>query len=371
MKPGFFRSLFSPKRRFHVCVGFPTLLALLYLLFFAASTYRTETRLIVRESSEETTNIIPGLAANLLGGGIKSSIEDAYILVDYLQSSALIEQVDAQLDLRAHYSAPRLDFIRRLASDAPAETLHDYYRRHVTISVAPESSIVTLQVDAFDPVFTQKFAQSLVTASEQAINQLNSRMVGAQTALAEKELARTRAELTAARRRLLDFQVAHNIVDPAGEIGSRLGSLAVLDERLVEKRAELRTKEQFLREDAFELRTLRQEITALEAQRNQENQRLINPDNHGMTVAAAAYEEVKLGAEFALHAYTAALALDEKAKLSAARQEKFLLPIAVPLQPEEPVFPAPFVGTLTAFILFSLLYGIIRLIIATIRDHTL
>jgi capsular polysaccharide transport system permease protein len=196
-------------------------------------------------------------------------------------------------------------------------------------------------------------------------------MVGAQTAQADRELAKTRTQLTAARQRLLDFQVANSIVDPSGEIGARLGALATLDARLVEKGADLRTKEQFLREDAFELRTLKQEITALEAQRAQENLRLVNPSDKGMAAAAQAYEEVKMESEFALHAYTAALALDEKAKLDAARQQKFLLPISAPHLPEEPVFPLPLLGTLTAFVVFSVLYGIARLIIATIRDHTL
>lgn len=366
--------LLDPKHRFSICVGLPSLLVLLYLLLLAAPTYRTETRIIVRENSDSSSSVIPGLAASLLGGGIKSSLEDAYILVDFLQSSALIEQIDTQLDLRAHYASPKLDFVRRLSPDATAEALQKFYLRHVKISVIHESSIVTLQIDAFDPAFAQKLAQSLVTASEHAINDLNSRMIAAQTSLAERELVKTRSQLTSARRKLLEFQVANNIVDPTGEIGSRLTTLAGLDSRLVEKQAELRTKEQFLRDDAMELRTLRQEIGALEAQRAQENQRLLNPsatDSRSMAAAAQAYEEVKLEADFALQAFTAALALDEKAKLDAARQAKFLLTISRPHLPQDHTFPAPLLGTLTAFILFSLIYGITRLILATIRDHTL
>jgi capsular polysaccharide transport system permease protein len=352
-------------------VGIPTLLVLLYLLFLAAPTYRTESQLIVRENQEGSASIVPGLAASLLGGGIKSSLEDTHVLVAYLQSNTLIDQIDAQLELRGHYSAPRFDFIRRLRTDAPAEAFYEFYRRHVTLTILPESSVLTLQVTAFDPAFAKKVADALVAASETAINQINARMIGAQTALAERELTKTRAQLTAARRALLDFQVANNIIDPAGEISTRLVSLAGLDERLVQKRADLRTKEQFLRPDAFEIRTLKQEIAALEAQRAQENERLVNPTSQGMAAAAQSYEEVKLTAEFALHAYTAALALDEKAKLDAGRQEKFLLPISPPHLPEEPSFPRPFLGTLTAFVLFSLIYGIARLIIATIRDHSL
>lgn len=364
-------TLIAGKHRFALCVGLPTLLVFLYLLLLAAPTYRTETRIIVRENGDSAAGIIPGLAASLIGGGIKSSLEDAYILIDFLKSSTLIEKIDAQLDLRAHYSSPTLDFVRRLPANATTEELQAFYLRHVRISVIPESSIVTLQVDAFDPAYAQKLAQALVAASELAINELNGRMVAAQTGVATRELAKTREHLGAARRKLLEFQVANNIVDPAEEIGARLATLAGLDSRAVEKKAELRAKEKFLRDDAIELRTLRQEIEAIEAQRAQENLRLVNPANPGMAAAAQAYEEVKFEAELSLQAFTAALGLDEKAKLDASRQSKFLLQISTAHLPQDPAYPKPLFGTLTAFALLSILYGITRLVIATIRDHTL
>jgi capsular polysaccharide transport system permease protein len=169
MSSGLRHTLLERKHRYSVCVGIPTLLVLLYLLLLATPTYRTETRIIVRENTENSAGLISGVAAGLLGGGIKSSLEDAYVLVDYLQSSALIEQVDAKLNLRAHYSSSRLDFVRRLSSSASTEDFHDFYRRHVKITVTPDSSIVTLEVDAFDPDFAQKLAQTLVTASSMRV----------------------------------------------------------------------------------------------------------------------------------------------------------------------------------------------------------
>lgn len=363
------------QKPFVAYVGTLTLAWALYLLVIAQPSYTTETRVIVRENREAAPGIIPGIAASLVGGGIKSSLEDAYVLVDYLQSSSLVSEIDTQLNLRAHFSTPSLDIFRRLGRNAASEDLHAYFLRHVKINVIPESSIVTIEVNAFEPAFAQKLAQALVTASEKAINNLNNRMVTAQTTLASNELSKARTNLTAARRKLLNFQATNNIIDPTGEVFSRLTSLAALDERLVQKRAELRIKQQFIREDAFDIRTLQQEITGLEAQRTQENQRLINSsgasDPQGIAAAAQAYEEVKLEADFALQTFTAALALDEKAKLDSARQAKFLLQISQPHLPEAHSFPSLFINTLTAFAVLSLFYGIIRLIIATIRDHTI
>lgn len=359
------------KSGFFLLTGLPASLAFLYLLLFAQPTFLTEARLIVRENADRAAALAPGLASSLLGGGVKSSLEDAYILADHLHGASFIEELDARLNLRAHYRAPRLDVLRRLSASAPAEDFHDFYRRHVKITVNPIPGILTFEVSAFDPTFAQTLALALVEASERAINDLNLRMVAAQTALADQELALTREQLAAARRQLLDFQVSRNLVDPATEIGARLANLARLDSLLLQKRAELGAKRQFLREDAVDLRLLTQEVAALQAERDRENQLLVNPSDESMTATAQAYEEIKLEAEFALHAFTAALALNEKAKLDAARQEKFLLPVSAPHLPEAPVFPRPFVGAALTFLVLAVLHAIASLILATIRDHSL
>ena len=83
------------------------------------------------------------------------------------------------------------------------------------------------------------------------------------------------------------------------------------------------------------------------------------------------YESLKLESEFALHTFTATLAAHEKAKLEALRQEKFLLTLSSPTKPVEASYPKPFESTLIALIVFGLLYGIVRLVVATILDHNI
>lgn len=354
-----------------IFVVLPTLVYLGYVLALAQPTFQTEAKLIVRENQSGAGANMPGVAAALLGLGGTTSLEDAMILEDYLHSAEFIELADANLGLRDHFqNAPR-DPIRRLGEDAQAETFHRYFRKMVSIRVRPETGIVTVQARAFDPDVAYQLAGFIINRSELVINKLSERMVTAQTALAKRELGNKEQRLLAAREALLTFQIENAVIDPVTESEAGFGNVAALDSRLVEKRTELRAKSSYLREGAFELRVLEQEIAALEAQRSQETGRLVTSQDASMVKTLQAYETLKIEHEFSLAGYTTALATVESATIEAARQEKFLLAIVSPHFPERPVFPRPVRGTLTVFVLACAIFGIGRLVIATIREHNI
>lgn len=362
---------FIAKHPFALFVVIPTILSLLYFVGLAKPTYETETQFIVRENKGGTGSMVPGFAATLLGMSGSTSMEDAMILEQFLQSADFIELADAKFDLRAHFTDAKLDPVRRLSQDARAESLYKYYRKKVTIRARPETGILTAQVRAFSPELALNLAEFIISESEAMINEINDRMVKTQTQLARSELESNENRLQNSREALLDFRMDNEILDPENESGARFGNIAELDSQLTEKRTTLRAKQSYLREDAFELKVLRQEIAALEAQRVEEMRRFVTgSEEQTMAGVLKGYEALKIEHEFALGAYTTALTMVESAALEAAKQEKFLLSIATPHLPEKPVFPRPLRGTAIVFILALAFLGIGRLVVATIRDHT-
>jgi capsular polysaccharide transport system permease protein len=346
-------------------------LTLLYLLFFAQATYQAEVKLIVRENKETASSLIPGLAASLLGTGSQISVEDAYILSAYLHGSQFIDLADRRLGLKAHFQHPVLDPLHRLKKAPEAEEFYDYVRDHISINIAGDSNIVTIYTKAFSPRMAQDLANLVIEESEKAINILNVRMTDSKTALANKELAHRQANLLNKRQELLAFQTAHNMLNPTSEAGSHLAMLATLDGKLIEKKTELRTKEQYLQPDSFEIKSIQQAIKALDSQRQQETGTLVAPGDKNMAATLLAYEDLRMQAEFAQQAYASAFALVESATLEAGRQEKFLLLIEPAHLPEHPIFPEPAEGTIIAFITATVLFAIARLVAATIRDHSI
>lgn len=356
---------------FLLITGLPVVATLVYLIVLAQPAFETETKLIVRENQSGSGSAIPGFASAILGPGAKTSYEDALILEDYLHSAAFIEKAATRFDLRAHFEDAPSDPFRRLAPDAAAESLHVFFRKMVTIGIIPESSIVTVNVRAFSPAVAEDVATFIIAESEKMINDLNERLVKSQTTLAQRELSRSQARLMEVRSELLEFQMAKGMIDPQGETSAYFSNIAALDSRLVEKRTRLRIESQYLQEDAFDIRRLKQEIQALEEQRREETRVLVTDEDVSMANTLQAYETLKMQMEFAQTAYSSAFALMETTIMEASRQEKFLLVIAPPHTPEAPVFPRPVRGTLTVFVLSCIGFGIYRLILATVRDHTI
>jgi len=365
-----FSRLLGLKLSFFKFTGSAVLVAVLYLVICAKTTYEAEVQLIIRQNKGAASSLIPSIAASLFGGG-QTAPEDAYILSGYLHSGQFISIADERLDLKAHYASPVFDPLHALRKKPKSEEFYAYMRDRIIIKINPESDIVTIQTRAFSPEKALALANLVVEESEKAINNLNTRMSISQTSLAAQELTQNQATLLNKRQQLLQFQTDNSIVDPTSEVGNHLTNIAGLDSQLVNKRTELRAKQQFLNEDAFEIKSLLQEIRALDDQRRQETGTLIASGDKSMAAVLIKYEDLKIQTDFAQQAYSSAFALVEAAKLDSAQQKKFLLMVAPPFLPEKPVYPKPLSGALTIFVVAAVLFGTVRLLVATIRDHTL
>ena len=90
-----------------ICIALPTLVATLYYLFIAADQYSSEGRFAVRTS--EATPVSANSTRSWRASASpppRRPPPDSYIVVEYLQSRRLVEDLQARLDLRKIYSNP-------------------------------------------------------------------------------------------------------------------------------------------------------------------------------------------------------------------------------------------------------------------------
>jgi capsule polysaccharide export protein KpsE/RkpR len=59
----------------------------------------------------------------------------------------------------------------------------------------------------------------------------------------------------------------------------------------------------------------------------------------------------------------------ERARLESEKQQLYLVTVVRPTQPEENKYPRPIVGTLLIFALCLVIWSMISLVVASIRDH--
>src|SRR5690606_578541 len=126
----------------------------------------------------------------------------------------------------------------------------------------------------------------------------------------------------------------------------------------------------YLNEDSHQVQALRAQIAGTRAQLEAESRRaMASADGTSLNVLAGEYQELTATLEFALDTYRLALSGVETARVESTRKLKSLVLAQSPSVPEAPEYPRRAYLLFALLIGLTLLYGIARLVVATIEDH--
>jgi capsular polysaccharide transport system permease protein len=309
-------------------------------------------------------------ALSAMFGTTTASSQDQYMLEAHILSIDMLRQVDEKLHLRQAYSSPQLDFIFRLDDDASQEAFLDYYRNRIEVTVEDGSGLLTIRTQGFTPEIAQAVNQEVVKISERFINESSHRLARDQMSFAESELENVRARLDDVRDRLLEFQEAHRILDPTAQAAANTGLTAQLQALQARHQAELKGLLAYLNEDAPQVQALEAQISGIRQQLQAERLGSVTNENGvSLNVLAGRYQELLAELEFVSDAYRGALTALETARIESTRKLKSLVLVESPALPESPEYPRRSYTLLALLMGLTLLYGIGRLIVATIEDH--
>jgi len=348
----------------------PWLATAVYLIVFAADRYVSESVVIVRQ--EGVAMSIPTGVDTLssMFGSSMASREDQYMLQAHILSMDMLRQLDAKLDLRQAFGTPKLDFVLRMSQDASQEDFLEYYRSLVEVEVDDSSGLLTIRTQGFTPRIAQAVNKEVVAISEQFINESSHRLARDQMAYAESELKNARAELDVVRKQILEFQVKYSILDPSAQAAANAGLTAELQAMMARQGAELKGLQTYLNDDAPQIIALQAQIAGIREQLEDERRGSVtNVDGESLSVIVGEYQELLAELEFESDAYKATLVGLETARIESTRKLKSLVLVQSPALPESATYPRR-LYTLAALLMgLTLLYGIVRLIVATIEDH--
>ena len=368
MKPWLQR--LSPRNLRIGIIGLPWVIAAVYLFVFAADRYVSESVVVIRQ--EGGGMAIPGglSALSSMIGTSAAAGNDQYMLQAHILSFDMLRQLNEKLDLRQAYSSPKLDFIFRLDEDATQEEFIEYYQNRIEIIVDDVSGLVTIRTQGFTPEIAQAVNQHIVVISERFINESSHELAREQMSFAESELKNARAQLDEARNRLLEFQEEHDMLDPTAQAAANTGLVAELQAMQAMHAAELKGLEAYLNDDAPQIKALQAQIAGIRQQLQAERRSSVtNAEGVSLNVLAGRYQELLAELEFLSDAYVGALTALETARIESTRKLKSLVLVESPALPQSAEYPRR-IYTLFALLMgLTLLYGIGRLIVATIEDH--
>jgi capsular polysaccharide transport system permease protein len=364
-----FLTALSPRALMLAIVGLPLLIVALYLALFAADRYVSESTLAVRQAGSENM-ALPG-AAMLLGGLIPPSREDTLYVQHYIHSLGLLQKLDSELKVRAHFATSGMDLLHRFWRGSSQEAFLQYFRDRVQVSFDDISSLLTVRVEGFDPEFAQRLNKRILEESERFVNEYSQRIAREQLKFAESELNTAAQRVQQAKDQVLAFQTRNRLLDPtfqAQASGALSAELLATKARL---EGELNALLAYMNEDAPQVRALRSRIAATAKQADAERERGTKPSQQGerLNSLAIEFQGLQMQAEFAVDAYKIALGAVENARIEATRKLKSLVVIEPPSLPQTPEYPRRLYTLFTVFALSLLIYAITRLVLATIREH--
>lgn len=356
------------EREVSIFVLLPTMLTFGYCAFVASPMYESQTKFAVRSSIEQPIGI--DIASQLFKTG-SSSLQDARIIDAYLRSPDLVERLDSRIKLFEHYSDSSRDFVSRLSTMPTLWDKESFWQRVSQSKIDVDSGIVTFTVRAYTPEMAQKIAYGVLEQGESLINEMNERSRSDAIRLAESEVKVAQERIVKAQKALETFRDEHKELDPKATATGLQTLVFELEGERSKVKAELAEARSYMKSTAPQVKALEKRLAAVESQLNAEKARIAGNPAGGSAINSwvSQYENLMIESEFAQKQLTTAMSAYEQARSMALAKSRYLVAIQQPTLPDESRYPRTWAFTLCAFFGFFLIYGLVRLIVASIREH--
>lgn len=356
-------------RVFLITVLLPTLVAALYYGLVASDVYISESRFVVRSPQRPAQS---GLGALLQGTVFSRSQDDTYSVHDYMRSRDALSELEAKRGLRALFSRAEVDPVNRFPGlewwDSSFEALYRHYLRHVAVEYDTVSSITVLRVRAYSAGDAQAINEQLLEMGERLVNTMNlrSRRDLIQVAEAEVRMAEERAKGAAAA--LSSFRSNKSVFDPDRQSAIQLQSVVRLREELLSARSQLDQVRRVAPSNP-QIVVLEARVAALQKAVDDESARVVGRER-GLSAQSPDFDRLALEKTFAERQLAAALGALDTARNEAARKQLYLERLVQPNLPDRAVEPRRLRSVLTVLAIGLVLWGILTLVIASVREHT-
>lgn len=353
---------------FFLLVVVPTLIFAFYQIVWATERYESQAKVIVQQPDNMST-LDPSMAL-LSGLGVPTGNTDAELVKAYIYSNDMIEYLNETVALRQHYEQDFIDYFSRVHNSDSRESLYDYYQKHIQVIIDDKSGVITISCQAFDSEYAQQLTNTIVKRAEWFINSIGHQLANEQLAFVQGEHKLIEERLGEAQKDLLTFQQKYNLLDPTAE-GTAIQQITyTLEGQIAAKKTEIKTLKAIMSKNAPQVKSLENELMALESQLANERNKLSQSGQDEIPVSEvlSKFTDYKIKMDLALQAYTASQISLEKSRIEAYRQLKYLITVEQATLSEESKYPDVFYNISLFILIFSMVFGIGKIIITTVNE---
>ena len=352
---------------FWLTVIIPTFCSLFYFSIWASDVYISESSFIVRSSRAQAS--LGGMGALLQSIGFARSQDDTFTVQEFMRSRNALTTLESELPVRKFYE-DNGDFFSRfnpLGFFDEQESFYQYFRKHLTINIDSLSGIATLQVRGFNADSAQQINEALLHLAETLVNKLNDRARKDSITFAEQSVNEAEKYLSETSTALSQYRVKNGIFDIGAQSESVLTLVQKLQDELIAIQTQL-DQVKALSPNNPQVKVLKARQKSIREEVSQQLNRVFE-GNHSLTTQSAEYQRLILDETLAKQQLTAAMSALQSAKEEAGRQQLYLEIIAKPSNPDLALEPHRLYNILATFILGLVIYGVLTLLLAGVREH--
>lgn len=353
---------------FLVCVVLPTALAVSYYGFVASDVYVSQSLFVVRSPERQTTSPLGML---FKGAGFSRAQDDAYVVHDFMMSREALGALEAKLSIKPKFSQVSIDLFSRFAGiypDTSFEAFNLYFQKHAELQIDSLSSITTLTVRAYTPQDAQYINEELLRLSEERVNQLNARGRQDLVEFARQELAEAQDRAIGASFALAQYRNRKGVIDPERQYAIPLQQIAKLQSELLAAKTQL-AQVMLVAKENPQIPSLKQTVTLLEKEIEVESAKVTGDSKLSLASKAADFQKLAMNKEFADKMLAGALTTLEQARNEAQRQQLYLERIAQPSLPDAAMQPERLRNVLATLLVSLVIWGVLILLIAGVKEH--
>jgi capsular polysaccharide transport system permease protein len=346
-----------------------------YIWYIETEKYESSSIVMVKDLSQNQT---PSALGSLLGASGSSVVQDSMLLSVYIHSSEMYALLDKEYNLTQYYSSDRIDAYNRLYSEIPlsfyqinGKNLLKKYNKDLNVYFDESSSTLSIYFAHADAKMAKRIVKSIIADATKMLNDIekqNSTIV----LKFLKKLEREKYELFLdSLKNLLAYQNQHHSIDPKIEVNTKSEILASLEGTLVQKEVLYQGKLQYMNINSVEMELLRGEISHIESSIRKIKKEMTGEHNNKkeLNQALADFELLKSEVEFNKEVYRQTLTKLEESSVMVNQNRKNLIVISKAKVSDSYSYPNKVKDIITMVVLLSLLYGVIGLILAIVRDH--
>lgn len=349
-------------------VIFPTLFSAIYFGLFASDIYVSESSFVVR--SPRNQSALSGVGALLQGTGFARSQDDTYSVQEYMRSRTALEQLQAELPVRDFY-ATKGDILSRFNGfglNDTQEAFFRYFKDRLSIDVDSVSGIATLRVQAFEASEGQQLNEKLLKQGEDLINRLNARGRRDTLEFAAQAVEEAEKNVNETAEALSKYRIKNKIFDLPAQSGVQLSLISSLKSELIRVETQL-AQLQSITPDNPQVDALIMRQKSLRKEIDDQSKQLSGNTGNSVANQSADYQRLVLANELAQQQLTAAMASLHNTRGEADRQQLYLEVISKPSKPDWALAPNRLYNIIATFIIGFMLYGILGLLVTSVREH--